>query len=61
MSYANSMVVSPWGDIIYRAEEKPALAVVDLDLALIDSVRRQLPLLSARRTDLYAVTPLPRP
>ena len=61
VSYANSMVVSPWGDIIYRAEEKPALAVVDLDLAQIDSVRRQLPLLSARRTDLYAVSPLPRP
>ena len=61
VSYANSMVVSPWGDIIYRAEEKPALAVVDLDLAQIDSVRRQLPLLSARRTDLYAVIPLPRP
>ena len=61
VSYANSMAVSPWGDIIYRAEEKPALAVVDLDLAQIDSVRRQLPLLSARRTDLYAVTPLPRP
>ena len=61
VSYANSMAVSPWGDIIYRAEEKPALAVVDLDLALIDSVRRQLPLLSARRTDLYAVSHLPRP
>ena len=37
------------------------LAVVDLDLAQIDSVRRQLPLLSARRTDLYAVSHLPRP
>ena len=61
VSYANSMAVSPWGDIIYRAEEKPALAVVDLDLAQIDSVRRQLPLLSARRTDLYAVSHLPRP
>lgn len=55
VSYANSMVVSPWGDVIYRAGEKPAVAVVEADLAQIDSVRRQLPLLSARRTDLYAI------
>ena len=55
VSYANSMVVSPWGEVLYRADEKPALAVVDIDLAQIESVRRQLPLLSARRTDLYAI------
>lgn len=55
VSYANSMVVSPWGDVLYRADEKPAVAVVEIDLSQIESVRRQLPLLSARRTDLYAV------
>lgn len=55
VSYANSMVVSPWGDILYRADEKPTVAVVELDLSQIESVRRQLPLLSARRTDLYAI------
>ncbi len=55
VSYANSMAVSPWGDVLYRAGEKPALAVVDLDLSQVESVRRQLPLLSARRTDLYTV------
>lgn len=55
VSYANSMVVSPWGDVLYRAGEEPALAVVELDLEQIESVRRQLPLLAARRTDLYAI------
>lgn len=55
VSYANSMVVSPWGDVLYRADEKPCLAVVEVDLDQIDSVRRQLPLLSARRTDLYSI------
>ena len=55
VSYANSMVVSPWGDVLYRADEKPAVAVVEADLSRIESVRRQLPLLSARRTDLYFV------
>lgn len=55
VSYANSMVVSPWGDVLYRADEKPAVAVVEIDLSQIESVRRQLPLLSARRTDLYFI------
>lgn len=55
VSYANSMAVSPWGEVLCRAGEEPALAVVELDLEQIASVRRQLPLLSARRTDLYAI------
>lgn len=55
VSYANSMVVSPWGEVLYRADEKPAVAVVEADLSQIASVRRQLPLLSARRTDLYSI------
>lgn len=55
VSYANSMAVSPWGDVLFRAGEEPDLAVVELDLEQIESVRRQLPLLSARRTDLYAI------
>lgn len=55
VSYANSIVASPWGDVIYRADETPSVAVVEADLSQIDSVRGQLPLLSARRTDLYSV------
>ncbi|WP_415067471.1 carbon-nitrogen hydrolase family protein [Lacrimispora sp.] len=55
ISYGNSIVASPWGDIVYRADEKPATAVIDIDLEMNKSIRSQLPLLSARRTDLYRV------
>lgn len=55
ISYANSIIVSPWGDIVYRADEKPVTEVVDIDLSTIEKVRSQLPLISARRTDLYSV------
>lgn len=55
VSYANSMVVSPWGEVLCRAGEQPAVMVADADLSQVESVRRQLPLLSARRTDLYTV------
>lgn len=53
VSYGNSMVVSPWGEVLWRAGAEPAVEVVAVDLSQVESVRRQLPLLSARRTDLY--------
>lgn len=53
VSYGNSIACSPWGDVLCRAGSEPALLLVDLDLDRNESVRAQLPLLSARRTDLY--------
>ena len=53
VSYANSMIVSPWGDVLARAAADEAIITFDLDLDLLTKVRRELPLLSARRTDLY--------
>ena len=55
VSYGNSMVVSPWGDVVWRADEKPQVHVVEVDLDRVEEVRQQLPLLSARRTDVYTV------
>lgn len=55
ISYANSIIASPWGDVVFRAGDKPVIEVVDIDLERIEKVRRQLPLLSARRTDLYSI------
>lgn len=53
VSYGNSIVVSPWGEVIYRADEKESIAIVDINLNQINEVRKQLPLLSSRRTDIY--------
>ena len=55
ISYANSIVVNPWGNIIYRANEKESFDVFDIDLSEINSIRKQLPLLSARRSDIYTI------
>lgn len=53
VSYGNSIVVSPWGKVLARMDEKPGIRLIDLDLKEIDEVRAQLPLLAHRRTDLY--------
>ena len=66
VSYGDSIVVGPWGDVLARSDavddadaevegregvREPQLLTVDLDLALVEKVRREVPLL--RRTDVY--------
>ena len=56
VSYANSIVVGPWGNVVYHADEKACNVVVDIDLNEVQSIRKQLPLMSARRTDVYTMS-----
>ena len=54
-SYGNSMAVEPFGSVICRADAEEATLYADLDMERIKAIRRQLPILSARRTDLYEI------
>ena len=54
-AYGNSIAVDPWGTVLCRAGAGEETLWVDLDLGRIDAIRQQLPILSARRTDLYEV------
>ena len=56
MSYGNSIVAEPWGSVLCRAGSEETTLLAELDLSRIDAIRRQLPILSARRTDLYEVS-----
>ena len=53
VAYGNSLAVDPWGTVLCRAGAEEAILYADLELARVDAIRRQLPILSARRTDLY--------
>lgn len=55
VSYAHSIAVDPWGTVMRQLDEKPGLLIQTVDLSMADSIRAQLPLLSARRTDLYTL------
>ena len=55
VAYGNSLAVDPWGTVLCRAGAEETTLYADLDLNRIDAVRQQLPILSARRTDLYEV------
>lgn len=55
VAYGNSLAVDPWGTVLSRAGAEEATLYADLDLERLKAVRTQLPILSARRTDLYEV------
>jgi predicted amidohydrolase len=52
-SYGNSIIVSPWGDMVVRMDEKEGFVISTLDLDYVERVRRELPLLAHRRKDIY--------
>jgi omega-amidase len=55
-AWGHSLIVSPWGDIISEMDEVPEYRVLDIDITETERVREQLPLLYARRTDVYTLT-----
>ena len=60
VAYGNSIVVSPWGDVVLRLDEKEQLAFVDVDLERVKKVRREIPMLAQRRKDLYTLCKNPQ-
>ena len=58
VSYGHSIITDPWGNILMQMDEKPGVTVTELDLDHIDVIRAKLPLLSARRTDVYELKEL---
>ena len=53
VSYGNSILVDPWGTILARAGAGEEILLPEVDFARVPSIRRQLPIRSARRPDLY--------
>ncbi len=49
-----SLVVDPYGKILLDMKKKEGIGIVDVSLERIKQVRKKLPLLKNRRTDIYA-------
>ncbi|HHZ01657.1 MAG TPA: carbon-nitrogen hydrolase family protein [Tissierellia bacterium] len=54
-SYGNSLIVSPWGQVLRRMDEKEGYTVQEIDLDYVKKVRNELPLLKHLRKDLYTL------
>ena len=51
--FAHSIVCNPWGRVICDAGENACVAIAEIDLEEVKSVRAQLPILSARKPEIY--------
>ena len=56
ISYANSIIVNPWGETVGRLDEKEGTIVKEIDLDMIEKIRQQIPILKNRRIDLYEIS-----
>lgn len=53
VSYANSIVTDPWGEVRARLGAKPDVLIAEIDTDLSAKVRNRIPIMKNRRTDLY--------
>ncbi|KAF9170561.1 Nitrilase [Mortierella sp. AD010] len=53
-SYGHAMIVDPWGQVIAECDGKTeGFAVVPINLSSLESIRREIPVMSHRRYDVF--------
>ncbi|MBE6939312.1 MAG: carbon-nitrogen hydrolase family protein [Ruminococcaceae bacterium] len=55
VAWGHSIVCDPWGTVVTHCDETEQTVMTELDLDRVDSIRAQLPILSARREDVYSM------
>lgn len=53
LSYGNSCVVDPWGEVCGKADSREGIVSAAVDLDYLESIRQELPLLSQRKPEVY--------
>lgn len=48
-TFGHSLIISPWGQILAEAGSQPGVVVADIDLSILDDVRRRIPSLTHDR------------
>ncbi|MDO4860126.1 MAG: carbon-nitrogen hydrolase family protein [Bacillota bacterium] len=52
-AWGHTCAVSPWGDVLTMADEKPQIVYAEFSAARLKEVREQFPLLKSRRPEIY--------
>ena len=54
MTYGRSMIVDPWGNVMVKCQDKEDVIVAELDMELLEDVRKRLPSLQhANKTKFF--------
>lgn len=54
--WGHSLVVDPWGTVLTDMGTEEGVAITEIDLDYADKIKGELPLMSARREDVYSLT-----
>lgn len=54
-SYGHGMIIDPWGTVIAQCRDGEGVAVADVDVHWLETVRARIPVWQHRRPDLYGV------
>lgn len=49
----HSIVIDPWGEIVAEAGEDTAVLIAEIELEMVNKVRKQIPIFIDRKTELY--------
>lgn len=49
----SSMVIEPWGEVLWVGKEDEELAIIDVDFSKVDEIRTRIPVYDDRRPELY--------
>lgn len=52
-SYGHSLIVNPWGDVINELLFDEGILTADIELKRVEEIRKQLPVLSAMKKEIY--------
>jgi len=53
-AWGHSTVVSPWGEVLAKCDEKPGIVVCDLEMGKVEEMRQGIPTSNQKRGDLYS-------
>jgi len=52
--FGNSMIINPWGEIITEiCEEKEKTVIADIDLSIVEKIRKKIPIFKDRKPEVY--------
>jgi len=49
-----SMIIEPWGEVLWTGSENEELAVIDVDFSKVEEIRSRIPVYDDRRPSLYS-------
>ena len=55
VAWGHSSVINPWGEVISRADAEETIITAELKMDEVDTMRRNIPYWTQKRSDLYEV------